>query len=57
MFANSEILSDLAHDVKKLFSVQGKLAVSSKLFSNLSDTLKTARLKSTRKINLKFDLH
>ena len=53
----SEFLCHLAHDVKKLFSVRGKLAISSDLSSNISDTKKTARLQSTRKINLKFDLH
>ena len=57
MFAHSEFVCHLAHDVKKLFSVRGKLAVSSDLSSNLSDTQKTARLESTRKLNLKFDLH
>ena len=51
------ILCYLAHDVKKLFSVREKSAVSSDLSSNLSDTQKTARLESTRKINHKFDLH
>ena len=57
MFAHSEVLYYLAHDVKKLFSVRGKLAVFSDLSSNFSDTQKTARLESTRKISLKFDLH
>ena len=57
MFAHSEFLCHLAHDVKKLFSVRGKLNVSLDLYSNLSDTQKTARLESTRKINLKFDLY
>ena len=47
----------LAHDGKNLFIVRGKLAVSKDLSSNLSHTLKKARLESTRKINLKFDLH
>ena len=57
MFAQLECLCCFAHDVKKLFGVRGKLAVSSDLSSNLSDTQKTARLESTRKINLKYDLH
>ena len=57
MFAHSEFLCHLAHDVKKLFTVRGKLAVSSDLSPNLSDTQKTASLESTRKINLKFGLH
>ena len=57
MFAHSEFLCHLVHDVKKLFSDRGKLTVSSDLSSNLSDTQKTARLEKTRKINLKFDLH
>ena len=57
MFAQLEFLCHLAHDVKKLFSVRGKLTVSSDLSSNLSDTQKTARLESTGKINLIFDLH
>ena len=57
MFAQLDFfLCHLAHDVKKLFSVRGKLAISSDLSSNLSDTQKTARLESTRKINHKFDL-
>ena len=43
--------------MKKLFSVREKLAISSDLSSNLSDTPRTARLESTRKINLKFDMH
>ena len=57
MFAHSEFLCHLAHDVDKLLSVRGKLAISSNISSNVSDTQKTARLQSTRKINLKFDLH
>ena len=57
MFAHSEFLCHLAHDVKKLFSVRGKLTVFSDLSSNLSDTQKTERRQLTRKINLKFDLH
>ena len=57
MFAQLEFLCHLVHDVKKLFSVRGKLTVSSDLSSNLSDTQKTARLESTRKIILEFDLH
>ena len=57
MFAHSELLCHLVHDVKKLFSVRGHLAVSSDLCVNLSDTKKTAIPKSTRKINLKFNLH
>ena len=57
MFAQLECLCHLAHDVKKLFGVRGKLAVSSDLSSNLSDTQKTARLESTRNINLKFEMH
>ena len=57
MFSQLEFLCHLAHDVKKLFSVRGKLTISSDLSSNLSDTQNTARLESTGKINLKFDLH
>ena len=38
MFAKLEFLCHLAHDVKKLFSVRGKLTISSELSSNLSDT-------------------
>ena len=37
MFAELEFLCHLAHDVKKLFSVRGKLAVSSDLSSNLEN--------------------
>ena len=57
MFAHSEFLCHLAHDAKILFSVRGKLAISSDLSSNLSDTQNTAKRESTRKINFKFDLH
>ena len=53
MFAYSEFLCHLVHDVKK-FSVIGKLTLSLDLSSILSDTQKTARLESTRKISLKF---
>ena len=56
-FTYSEFLCHLAHDVKKLFSVGGKLVVSPDLSSNLSDTQKTARLESTRKNSLKFNIH
>ena len=57
MFDQLEFFCQLVHDVKKLFSVRGKLAVSSDLSSNLCVTQKTARLETTRKIKLKFDLH
>ena len=56
MFAQSEFLCHLAHDVKE-FSIRGKFVVSSDLSSNLSDTQKTSRLESTKKINFKFDLY
>ena len=44
VFAQLEILCQLAHDVKKLFSVRGKLIVFSDLSSNLSDIRTTGRL-------------
>ena len=57
MLPYSEFLCHPAYDVKKLFSIRGKLAVSSDLSSNLSDTQETGRLESMWKINRKFDLH
>ena len=50
MSVGSEILYHLEQDVKQLFSVSGKLALSSDLSPNLSDTRSAAKVESTWKL-------
>ena len=47
MSVGSEILYHLEQDVKQLFSVSRKLALSSDLSLNLSDTRSAAKVEST----------